>query len=366
MAGDLFNALDAQRQEDPEIARLRQAQMANAGQPEQPAYRQDVSYAKTPPPPTGSGPVMTAGPMVSSTVAPASPAPTGTMAAVGATFNNGAAPGETDPFAANGGGVKIDGNWYPKDHPGAIEWMKTHPQGNAAPGTAPQTPGTPGAGSSPADIAAAASTVSATPGAAPTGPTTNQGTQDVVRNSWLQKATQSTTVDPNDPNIKQQVDPFAAAQERARRQYESEAAERLSAKGLADSGQMTNERRYAAERSGQATGMFRSQLVGQELQAKRAEIADALKNLGDTIGKDQQLMLQEKLGTLDAAIKREGIASGERTANREIDVKDKLGTGALNVDLSKALLGNDQFNTGQALDWSKFDWMTNPMNPANY
>ena len=93
-----------------------------------------------------------------------------------------------------------------------------------------------------------ASTYSQTPGAAPAPATTNQGTQDVVRNSWLAKAAQPATVDPNDPNIKQQTDVYSAQQQRAQSEYEAQAAERLSAQGLGNSGQMDQERRYAAEK----------------------------------------------------------------------------------------------------------------------
>ncbi len=303
---------------------------------------------------------------------------------------SGAAAG-ADPFTAMGGGVNINGNWFPKDHPGAIEWMKNNPQSAAPAAGAPAIPGTPGtpatpgapASGNPADIAKAASTVSATPGAAPTANTTNQGTQDVFRNSLLERATQSTAVDPNDPNIKQQVDPFAAAQERSRRQYESEAAERLSAKGMGSSGAMDAERRFGAERAGQATGMFQSQLVQGELQNKRNEIQDALTQLGDSISGDQKNALTQKLADLDAtlkregyasgerissadnATKREGIASGERVGNREIDVKDRLGTAANNNDLIRSMLQNQQIQDGASLDWSKFDWDTSPMNPKN-
>lgn len=231
--------------------------------------------------------------------------------------------------------------------------------------------------------AGGASTYSQTPGAAPTETTANQGTQDVVRNAWLKQATQGTAVDPNDPNIRQQVEPFAAAQERSRRQYESEAAERLSAQGLGSSGAMENERRFGAERAGQATGMFQSQLIGEELKTKRGEIQDALNHLGDTISNDQKNALTKQLADLDAAIKREsiksgekiasesdatkreGIASGERIGNREIDVKDRLGNAANSNDLIRAMLQNQQNNDSQSFNWANFDWETSPMNPKN-
>lgn len=235
------------------------------------------------------------------------------------------------------------------------------------------------------------------PGAAPAA----QSMEDTVRDAWLKRANQSTTVDPNDPNIKQQVDPFAAQQERARRQYESEAAERLSAGGMGDSGAMDAERRLGMERAGQATGMFQSTLIREELQNKRSEIQDALNHLEGRISEDKKLELEmiladldaaikregfasderiadkdssvkregiasnERLGNQDAAVKREGIASGEKVGMSEIGVKKDLGTAANSNELIRALLTNQQFGDGQALDWSQFDWDTSPYNPKN-
>lgn len=188
-----------------------------------------------------------------------------------------------------------------------------------------------------------AQTYSATPGAAPTQQTANQGTQDVVRNSYLQQATQGTTVDRNDPNVRQQAEPFAAAQERARRQYESEQAERLSAKGLGDSGAMDAERRLATERAAQNTGAFESQLVGRELQNKRNEIQTALQALGGMVDSDQGRALQLELAKLDAQLKQAGIDTQSSLGSQELALKDKLGTGGLNLDYLRALLQNQQF-----------------------
>src|SRR5262245_13899929 len=117
--------------------------------------------------------------------------------------------GEADP-----GNADIYG--YNQTQPGAAGAAPGGMAGGMTGGNMGTPVGTP---VSVGDQAKAAQTYSSTPGAAPTMNTSNQGTQDVVRNSWLSQATQSTTVDPNDPNIKQQVDPYAAAQERARRQY---------------------------------------------------------------------------------------------------------------------------------------------------
>jgi hypothetical protein len=244
-----------------------------------------------------------------------------------------------DPFAAIGGGVQLaNGGWVPKDHPDAVAYQQTQPQ--APTGAAP---GAPAATTVPGQ-AQAASTYSATPGAAPAPATTNQGTQDVVRNSYLQQATQGTAVDRSDPNFRQQADPFNAAQERARRQYISEQAERMSAQGLGNSGAMQQEARVASERAGQASGLFESQLVQQELQTRRQEIQQALSGLGGMISADQQMALQKQLAELDAALKREGIGVQSSLGQGDLSLRRELGTGGLNIDLMRLMQGDDQFN----------------------
>ena len=193
-----------------------------------------------------------------------------------------------------------------------------------------------------------------------------QTPQQVATDSYIQRAQQGTAIDRNDPNIRQQVDPFAAAQERQRRQYETDQAERLSTQGMGNSGAMDLERRRAMETAGQNTGAFESQLIGRELENRRAEISDALKALGGMAESEQGRQLQRELANIDAAIKREGIQAGLTTSNNELALKDKLGMAGINVDLLRTMLQNQQFDKGQALDWSKFDWATNPMNPGNW
>ena len=221
-------------------------------------------------------------------------------------------------------------------------WKTTsgQPTAGAAPTTA--TPGAPTA-TNVQDQAKAASTYSATPGSAPAPNTTNQGTQDVVRNTYLQQATQPTNVDRNNPNVRPQADAYAAAQDRARRQYESESAERLSAQGLGSSGAMQNERRLAMERAAQNTGSFEAQLVGNELKALRTEKQMALDQLLKAGQIDQANALQRELAKIDAQLKQAGIDVQSSLGGREIDVKDKLGTGGLNVDMMRLLMQQQQF-----------------------
>lgn len=139
----------------------------------------------------------------------------------------------------------------------------------------------------------------------------------------MDRAKQGTKIDPNDPNIRQQVDPYAAAQERERRNYLADMAER-SGPGA----NLRGESRLASERAGQATGMFQSQLIGRELQSRRDEIQNALSMWSDRLTEDQRQALQRELGYLNDATQRYGI-----------DQQTGLGWGQ--IDLGRGQLGRD-------------------------
>jgi hypothetical protein len=315
-------------------------------------------------------------------------------------------PSTPDPFEAMGGGIQRNGGWIMRNmatpeelaawdaqkapaapvQPGAPPPpAPTAPTAEAPPGAAyaPPTPPAPwqtpelGAPPAPAGTpieqqAQNSQTYSQTPGSAPTDATTNQGTQDVLRNTYLERATQPRTVGRDDPAVQAQVNAFAGQQERGRRQYLSEAAERASARGLGDSGALDAERRFAAERAGEATGSFEAQLVGQEIKARRAEIDDALQNLKGMLSADQaaalqkeamqldaqmkelgittgaktaadQMRVQKEIAEIDAALKRLGIETGAGTAGEEIGLKRELGLGGLNIDLMRLLMQDRQF-----------------------
>lgn len=55
----------------------------------------------------------------------------------------------------------------------------------------------------------------------------------------------------------------------------------------------------ASERLGQRAGTFEAQLVGQELTAKRNEIAQALQSMQGILTEDQRITLRQQLGLLD-------------------------------------------------------------------
>lgn len=120
----------------------------------------------------------------------------------------------------------------------------------------------------------------------------------------MQRGMAEPNTDPNNPVIRNQVDAFRAEQERAQRNQLADLAER--------SGPYSNlrsEQRLAAETTGQNVSAFQANLIGQELQAQRAQITDALHQLGDTLTKEQQLELTQRLAEIDDATRRLGLSN---------------------------------------------------------
>lgn len=131
------------------------------------------------------------------------------------------------------------------------------------------------------------------------------GASGDLYNMLMARAKQGTAVDKNDPNIKQQVDPYTAQTERSRRNYLADVAEK--ANPLAN---LQGEERVSQERAGQANGLFESTLIGKELQSRRDEIAQALASMQGMLSQEQQLAMQRELAQLDANLRNRQISSG--------------------------------------------------------
>lgn len=214
--------------------------------------------------------------------------------------------------------------------------------------TPPPTAGAPSGANTVPGQATAAQTYSTTPGAAPTATTTNQGTQDTVRNSYLTRATQNLTVDQNAPEFRQVADTFAAGAERSRRDSVADLAEATAGSGQV--GLQNAETRLINERAAQARGGFEADLVRQELQTKRAEVADALQRLGGMVSDDQMRMLQERLAELDARLKTDSLNATTDLGRADINLRDRLGTMGGNIDILSLLVNNDQFSKRLGFD----------------
>lgn len=121
--------------------------------------------------------------------------------------------------------------------------------------------------------------------------------------SLLQRSGQSLAIDSKtDPNIRQQVDPMAAAQERERRHYLQALAEREG-----PNANLRGEERLTSEQGAQAVGQHEASLVGQEIAARREEIQNALSQMGSMISDEQRQALQRELALLNDATQRLSI-----------------------------------------------------------
>jgi hypothetical protein len=128
------------------------------------------------------------------------------------------------------------------------------------------------------------------------------------------RAGQSLNVDPNDPIIKGQVDAFEAAQNRSRQNYLQGQAESEGAYG-----NPTSERRASAEKVGQATGQFQGTLMQNELNARRAEIQQALTEQGSLLSQQDQLALQRELGLINSQLGAQQIGNTFNLGQQQIN-----------------------------------------------
>jgi hypothetical protein len=221
----------------------------------------------------------------------------------------------------------------------------TDPAAPKAPGAAdPYAPPPPasGGGQTVPGQAAAGQTYSGTPGAAPTANTTNQAAQDVVRNSYLERAAAPITDPRTRSDFRMVADTQAAASERARRDATADLAEGMA--GTGQTGAQSVESRLIAERAAQQRGNFEADLVRQDLQQQRADVENALKALTGMIDADQTRALQQKLAELDAQLKTASLNASTGLGSQELALKDRLGMAGINVDLLGKLLQNQQFN----------------------
>ena len=172
-----------------------------------------------------------------------------------------------------------------------------------------------------------------------------EGVSGELYDMLMKRAKQGTVIDRNDPNLRQQIDPYTAQVERQRRDYLADTAERAG-----PNANMQGEARVSGERAGQASGLFEATLIGKELTSRRDEIKHALDSLRGQLSQEQQLALQKELAGLEDATRRYGIDADAKTA------AGQLGLGYGNLGLGQDQLG---------LDYNKYNWATDPRNPVN-
>ncbi len=190
-----------------------------------------------------------------------------------------------DPFAAMGGGVQINGGWYPANHPAA--------QG-AQGGTSSSTTSTSSSSGGPTMDAA-------------------------VREAILQGLKTSVNPDPAQVNSHPAAGAYRLASQRASERDRRQLAERSSVEGWSDSGAVDSELNKIKERRGVGEAAFMGNLATQQLQDNRNFL---MQNIAAAQGEGQfakAQALQRELAAIDAALRDKGINVASQGAS------DRLG-----------------------------------------
>jgi hypothetical protein len=178
---------------------------------------------------------------------------------------------------------------------------------------------------------------------------------DQLLQTLTDRSNQSLNIDPTtDPVISGQVNAARVQQERQRTNMLNDMAESSNPYAT---GAMNNARVQSAEHVGTNISNLQSQLMQNELTARRSEIAQALQESGSLLTSGQQLALQRQLATLDSAIKNRGL---DQSNNQFFQ----------NLMLQRMFLNsqNDQFaatfGLNSADNRAYWDWV-NSHNPSN-
>lgn len=286
------------------------------------------------------------------------------------------------PTAGTGGAGSAD---FPSLPPGA-----TPPPGYVDPktgkvaGSPAASPTGPTAGPAPASPGTPAPTASpAAPAADPNAPPAN--VNDAYKQALMKGLTQQAPTDINsDPVLKAQADAYGVQQQRAKERAREDLAGRAGASGqlsdLAGSGAFDQGLTGLEQQQGEAQGSFNAGLLGTAAQQQKDQLMKYAALAGSDMNAEQQRQLQQKLGELDAQIRREGIASQGRIADQSnatsrygIDTQGALGRQELELrakqgDISALLQllslnqNQSQFNTSTGVGLGEFGANRNDAN----
>jgi hypothetical protein len=136
---------------------------------------------------------------------------------------------------------------------------------------------------------------------------------DQLYNLLLGRAQQSLNVNAHDPIIAGQVNSYRADQTRDLRNTLAQLAERQG-----PNSNLNSEQRQGNEQVRQSAGNLQSQLVSNELTARRTEIQNALSQMGSMLSASQTLALQQQLGLIDAALRQQQITNQNNQFNSNL------------------------------------------------
>lgn len=223
------------------------------------------------------------------------------------------------------------GQWLPGDHPEAAQagLPQVNAQGGAPipqAGTLPPAVGQPAPGGVPAAPGQGANTPIPTGPNAPPPATINDAFRQML---MTRMAEDPTKVDRSE--IDPQMGAFRTAQQRSMERQRAQLAESAALEGTNTSGGAMADRLGLEQQRGETESAFEATLVGNQLQAKRERINQALQMAMQYGTAQDQLAAQEKLAMVDAELRRLGITTQRDLGNREIDLRRELGTGQLGL-----------------------------------
>lgn len=152
----------------------------------------------------------------------------------------------------------------------------------------------------------------------------------------------------NDPALKGQADAFALGQQRSQERERAILADRRGGQGLGQSGAMDTDVNKLEQQRGEAESMYNAQLVGQELQSRRAMLMGALEQGTGLLSAEEQRAAQIEIANIDAATRRLGI-----------ETQGQLGVGQLNLGLLDLLQRGQIAGNQLGFDMSRFQWNAN-------
>jgi hypothetical protein len=246
------------------------------------------------------------------------------------------APSSPDPFAAMGGGVQVNGGWVPKNHPLA--------QQAGAPPTTPgaPTPGAPTAGGAPTNLAGVLGGTAAPGGQSPQGQPTNLA--GAFQQALINRLSPQ-DISAQNPAIKGTIAANRNAESRGLQRTQGALAERAASTGQAG-GLETGLRQAMGESAGRQGAFEGNALFGLH-QQQQNDLTNAL-GLGGQLLSDQQRQDLQRYGLdLDATLRREGLSQSGQLGNRELDIRNTLGLGQL--DLGRQGLAQNESQFGRQL-----------------
>jgi hypothetical protein len=260
-----------------------------------------------------------------------------------------------DPFASIGGGVRTkEGGWIPKGMNAASAGVtEAAPPEPVAP--SPLVPATSSANAIPGPQTSADVLKSPTP----IGGTPVQGQPGTVTGAFQQALINQLAPAPvtaDNPAIAPAIQANALAESRGTDQQRAMLAEKMAAQGLNNSGGADTAQlgllQDSAARQGQYAGGLVNDLNKQQLAAtlQSQNLVGGMLGGQDVLAQQQAALAEQKrVADLDAQLRREGLGVQSDLGQSDIALRDKLGSGNLNLGLLGLLQGGQQFGQNLGL-----------------